>query len=466
MPPSIALSIWFILLLILLRFDPAKYHGTSRTLWVPVVWMSLVASRLPSQWLGGQTGTVAQALEEGNTLDRTIWLALIVLAIAILLARSFRWGDFVSHNLALITYLFFALLSVLWSDFAVVSFKRWFRDLGSYFVILIVLSDSRPYEAVRTVLRRLCYMLIPLSIVLIKYFDIGRAYDSWSGLASNVGVTTTKNMLGVLCVMSALFFVWDTVTRWPDRKERQAKQILFVNVAFIAMTLYLLRLAHSATSTVCLSIGCMVIAAAHSNWGQRHPTFLKIMIPTSFCLYLLLGFGLRLNAAFAEMLGRDPTLTDRTRIWSVLLNMHTDPLFGTGYESFWLGSRLDMVTLKAGEVIAEAHNGYLEVYLNLGLIGLILLVAILVASYWNIGTTQLASRYKVTSLCLGLWAVVLFYNVAEAGFKHGLMWLGLLLGAIVLPEREEDHIVSVASIDANEPADEVQVFAGSADWYG
>jgi hypothetical protein len=83
MPPSLALFIWFLLLVLLLRFDPAKVPGTSWTLWVPVIWISIVASRLPSQWLGGQFGTDAQVLEEGNALDRTIWLALLVLAVAI-----------------------------------------------------------------------------------------------------------------------------------------------------------------------------------------------------------------------------------------------------------------------------------------------------------------------------------------------------------------------------------------------
>src|SRR5439155_21080073 len=124
------------------------------------------------------------------------------------------------------------------------------------------------------------------------------------------------------------------------------------------------------------------------------------------------GFDYELNWGIADMLGRVSTLTDRSRIWSELHNMHTNPLFGTGYESFWLDSRLELVSLKAGIVINEAHNGYLEVYLNLGLIGLFLLVAFLIAAYWNISKKQLASRSNFTSLCLGLWAVALFYNVA------------------------------------------------------
>ena len=82
--------------------------------------------------------------------------------------------------------------------------------------------------------------------------------------------------------------------------------------------------------------------------------------------------------------GRDPTLTDRTAIWSIVLSMHTNPLVGTGYESFWLGPRLQKVWQLFGATINESHNGYLEVYLNLGLIGVLLLVGLLITSYRNI----------------------------------------------------------------------------------
>ena len=94
MPPSLALLLWLVLLLGLLCFDPAKVPSTSPALWVPVIWMFILGSRLPSQWLGGQVGQAAQALEEGNPLDRTISSALILLAIGILISRSFKWGDF------------------------------------------------------------------------------------------------------------------------------------------------------------------------------------------------------------------------------------------------------------------------------------------------------------------------------------------------------------------------------------
>jgi len=117
MPPFLALLLWLVLLLGLLRYDPAKDAGTSAALWVPLTWMFIVGSRLPAQWLGGQVGTAAGSLEEGNPLDRTVFFVLILLAIGILILRSFNWGDFVARNVALVAFVSFALVSVLWSDF-------------------------------------------------------------------------------------------------------------------------------------------------------------------------------------------------------------------------------------------------------------------------------------------------------------------------------------------------------------
>lgn len=444
MPPTLALILWLVLLLGLLYFDPAKDPGASFALWVPLIWMFIVGSRLPSQWLGLQVGSAAHAVEEGNPLDRAVFFLLILLAIAILASRSFHWGGFFARNILLLSFLSFALVSVLWSDFPFVSFKRWFRDLGNYLSVFVVLSDPHPLEAARTLLRRLCYLLIPLSVLLIKYYPyLARQYDEWSGMAMFVGAATSKNMLGVTCLISGIFFFWDTVTRWSDRKERRTKRIIRVNVAFIAMTLWLLNLSHSATSQVCLVIGCLVIAAAHSGMGRRHPTFLKVSIPVTFCLYLILAFGLDLNGKLAAQVGRDPTLTDRTIIWNTVLSLHTNPVIGTGYESFWVGPRLQKVW-KVLVGINEAHNGYLEVYLNLGCVGVALLIGFLLASYRTI-CKKLTSSDALASLTLAIWAVVLFYNVTEAAFKSGLLWLILLLGAIEIPEPAEDRIRGMAT---------------------
>jgi exopolysaccharide production protein ExoQ len=432
MPPTLALLLWFVLLLGLLYLDPAKKPGNSLALWVPLTWMFFVGTRLPSQWFGGQVGSLTEAYVEGNPLNRNIFLGLTVVALVILISRSFRWDSFFTQNLALMAFLFFALASVFWSDFPLITIKRWFRDLGGYMAILVVLSDPNPLEGVRTLLRRFSYLVIPLSVVLVKYYPgIGIQYDAWTGLQMYTGATMNKNSLGVACLVSGIFFFWDLVMRWPHRADRQTRRILLVDAAFIWMTLWLMNCAHSATSNVCLAIGSLVILLTASKMFRRHPTFFKLLIPTSFCLYLILAYWFNANAYLVGAVGRNPTLTDRTLIWRTLLNIGTNPVVGTGYRSFFLGERLQKFWL-THPGINEAHNGYLDIYLSLGMVGVVLLLVFLVAGYRTIWK-RLKSFPPLASLGLAIWTLMVFYNITEAAFDNGLLWLSLMLLGIAVP---------------------------------
>ncbi len=450
MPPALALAIWLMLLLGVLVFDPAKDKRTSAALWVPVIWMFFFGSRSPAVWLGVSSGiNTAQALEEGNPLDRTIYLLLTLAAIIILVSRSFQWRQFFAQNSALTLFLAFALLSVAWSDFPFATFKKWFRDTGIYMVVLVVLSDPRPLEAVRTVLRRMCYLLVPLSIVLVKYYpDLGKTFSDWGG-QEYTGVSTSKNMLGALCLVSGIFFFWDTITRWHQRREARVMRVILVNIAFIGMTLWLLNVSESTTSTVCLAIGCLVIAAAHCKFGRRHPGCLKALAPASFLVYLILTLGFGMSGQLSQAVGKSANMSDRTHIWEVLLSVPINPVLGTGYQSFWLGSRVQWVWARLdGDNVLEAHNGYLQIYLDLGLIGLFLVCTFLIATYRKI-CKQLGPLTPVGSLSLGFWTLLLFYNVTEACLEVNLLFITFLLAVIPVPERAEDRLATERSVDVD-----------------
>jgi hypothetical protein len=448
MHPTLALAIWFILLLALFVFDPAKSSRTS-ALWVPVIWMFFVASRSPAMWLGNSTSNAAQALEEGNPLDRTIFSLLILAAFTILVSRSFPWRKFIAQNAALACFLAFALMSVAWSDFPLPTFKKWFRDMGAYMVVLVVVSDPRPLEAVRTVLRRVCYLLVPLSIVFVKYYpELGKGFGDWGG-QEYTGVSTSKNMLGALCLVSGIFFFWDTITRWHERRDSRVRRIILVNIAFVSMTIWLLNLSQSSTSTICLGVGCLMIAAAHSNFGQRHPNWLRALPPMSFVLYLILAFGFDMSGQFAEAAGKNANMSDRTHIWEVLLSVPINPVLGTGYQSFWLGSRVQWVWARmAGDNVLSAHNGYLQIYLDLGLIGLLILCTFLIATYRKI-CKRLDPLTPFGSLGLGLWNLLLFYNVSEAAFEINFLLLTFLLAVIPMSECVEESLPSVHPVDVD-----------------
>jgi exopolysaccharide production protein ExoQ len=446
MPPSLVLSVWLVSLLALFWFDPGREPKASAALWVPLIWLFFIVSRSPSMWLGLYSHTtLGQSLEEGSPLDRTIYSLLTLLSFAILLSRSILWRKLVSQNSAFLLYLAFTLLSVVWSDFPFATFKKWFRDSGVYMALLVIVTDRHRLEAVRTVLRRLYFLTVPLSIVLINYYvNLGRIWNEW-GNAEIVGVGLSKNMLGLLCLASGIFFFWDTATRWNQRREKRTRRVIFVNIALISMVLYLLHLCGSKTSTVCLILGSLMIVAVHSNFGRRHISWIKAMAPVVFFLYLILNLGFGLGAEMSQAVGGTADMSDRTRIWKVLLSVPINPVLGCGYQSFWLGWRIDWVWARlTGDNVFEAHNGYLQTYLDLGVVGLTIVCAFLIATYRKI-CKQLDTLTPLASLSFGLWSFLLLYNVTEAAFGGGILWLMLLMGSMTVPRRVAHRLAASES---------------------
>jgi len=150
----------------------------------------------------------------------------------------------------------------------------------------------------------------------------------------------------------------------------------------------------------------------------------------------------------SNALGRGKGMSGRTEIWAAVISAAGNPIIGTGYESFWISPNAQKVwrsLLLAGwwDVgINEAHNGYLDIYLNLGCIGLFLIALILIGGYRR---TIRAFQYdpEVASLMLAYIATLTFYSMTEAGFRElGYSWFFLLLAVVsangVLTGRFED----------------------------
>lgn len=128
------------------------------------------------------------------------------------------------------------------------------------------------------------------------------------------------------------------------------------------------------------------------------------------------------GALTLSALGRDMTLSGRTHLWEYAIGKGIDrPWLGVGYKSFWTDSvTFDLRTLhdhwSTGEgtkaLTANAHNGFLEVWLDLGFVGLsLLLLLFAVAAFkanrqlqrtldpvyiWHIGAITYVASYYLT----------------------------------------------------------------------
>ena len=181
MSSTIALILCLVVVAVLLRLERTRNPSASVALWVPTCWMLISGSRPIGRWVGlDQT----QQPLDGSPLDRWVLAILILLALVIVYAKKkSEWSPILRDNVWLILLFSYMALSVVWAAYPSVSLKRWVKSAGPILVALVILTEPRPLDAFASILRRCAYILIPISLVLIKYFpDYGRAYNRWNGV--------------------------------------------------------------------------------------------------------------------------------------------------------------------------------------------------------------------------------------------------------------------------------------------
>jgi O-antigen ligase len=131
-----------------------------------------------------------------------------------------------------------------------------------------------------------------------------------------------------------------------------------------------------------------------------------------------------------EQMGKDLTLSGRTDLWEYLLNTPINPILGSGYQSFWLQSYAAELWAKYYFHPTQAHNGYIETYLQGGLLGLFLLLAMIAETGGKL-KRELVQGDPYGSLRFTFLVVAIFYNWTEALFnKLSPVWIILLLAVL------------------------------------
>jgi exopolysaccharide production protein ExoQ len=395
------------------------------------MWLFIAASRNVSDWLQ-MSGGGASDYTEGSPLDRAVLSTILALGVIVLVMRGRRIGVLLRSNTPILLYFFYCGISVLWSDFPDVAFKRWFRACGDIVMVLIVLSDPEWLAAFKRLLARLGFLLMPLSILFIRYYpQLGRRYTR-SGRPTWCGVATDKNALGMLCLIVGLAAIFRFVIVYRGEEGAHRTRALIAQGALIAMTMYLIREADSATAFACFGLaGSLMVLTCLFRWARK-PVVLHLMVVAALSVAfsaLFLGVG----SGLVEDLGRDSTLTGRTAIWQSALALVHNPLLGTGFESFWIGPRRDQVISDIAQGVNQAHNGYLEVFLNLGWVGVALLAGLIVTGYRRI-VPAVRRQTQAGSLRLAYFIVAVAYNFTEGGFKmmHPV-WIVFLFAIAVVP---------------------------------
>ena len=445
------------LAIVCLRQDAKLEPNVSFAIWLPVLWMLRVASRSFGEWFPGQ----------GNQwVEQIILSALTIAGLIVLAQRSAKVSALFRENRVLLLFLAYVTLSILWSGDISFAFKRWFRTVGDVTMALLVLTELDPFVAVLCVLRRAIVVLIPLSLVLCMYFpSLG-----WGDGDSWVGVGVDKNWFGLLCFVASAYLLWHWTMR--RRKSEWAKDIRVGGIPFeiplLVVSLYLLfggstgSLSRSSTAIVLLALAVGVFYLTEYV-RKRHLRLASLVIP--FVLLLLFvqvlprltGHRGLTDHIIEDVLHKDVNLTDRADFWPLLIKKGmAHPWFGSGLDSFFTPQMQETIQAELWMYETyfkptQAHNGYLEVFLTLGVTGLALLMLVIYSAFRS------ASRLNETSfeygqMRLALLACAVVSNWTEASFARPteFFWFLFLLVAI----NPVGHPMQVfASDDANHATD-------------
>lgn len=261
-----------------------------------------------------------------------------------------------------------AILSILWSGAPTISFRRAVALAGS-FVFGVYLATRYPRVMLLRFLLVISLIAIVLSFIVsaaLPAYSIDPLSGAWQGVFGQ------KNQLGQFMALSAALWLLYAVTCKRYR----------LLAGFGALSVVLMLLSRSATAVVIFA-GLIAVLAVVRLLRVRSPLALPILLLVT----LIVGYVAMRTASdpagVLAALGRDSSLTGRTQLWSLVWQMIRARFWlGYGYGGFWLGFEgpSGPVWLATGWEPPSAHNGFLDLMLDLGVVGLIVLVPALIAT--------------------------------------------------------------------------------------
>lgn len=348
--------------------------------------------------------STSKAVAEGNPFLQVVW-ACIYIIVAIRAAQQSRAiMEAVRSNKLLIALVFLALFSAAWSADPGLTLRRSIALLAT----TLFGVDFAVRYSIREQLRLLAIALgsvVLLSVIVQVFFPgqiptVDMLYpDAWVGLFGQ------KNEFGRIIVLATLVIL---------TAVRKSVGGLLIAVLALLSALGLIIAAESMTSFVAL-VGMILVMqfAPTLRWsaGIRRAIQVFCAVIAAPTLYLLIHY----RDAVTGLMGRNASLTGRVKIWGLsLASIALKPILGYGYSAFWPASPEAMrIDVAINWTVPHAHNAYIELALELGLVGLALygaayLVALKRAARYMRMERGNSAKWPLIYLCF-----ILLYSFTE-----------------------------------------------------
>lgn len=357
--------------------------------------------------VGAQWGALASG--SGDTLEHKVELACVFTVLVCLIASRWRGmlrslpqiGVFVGLTLL-------ALASTLWSQDPALSLRNAiYLAFNTLFALYLVKRfNSEQQMRLFLFLGTVAGILSILFAVLAPKYGIAHT----NGVLGWQGIFIQKNSLAevMMFLLTPAFFA-----------KRVGEFSKYSRAAYVVMVLFLVGMSGSRTAWIATAVLLAYVVCA--KWVVKFQRKDGILLSIAF---LIVGavVVVILTAYFSEILalmGKDENLSGRTDIWkAVLLSIAKRPALGYGYAAFWEGFRGESahVILAAHWFVSYAHNGFLEVALELGLVGLGLIVWTLIRAFRDAFRLLRPHCPNDVLWYISIILLMLLYNIDEARF--------------------------------------------------
>lgn len=363
-------------------------------------------------------------ISTSNIVNQIVFSGAFLVSVLCLWKERGGVLEIVKKEKYLTLFLLWSMVSIMWSEHSLVSFKRIFQVFTTASVILAFLLNSDSADEALGYLKGLLYVYIPLSVLAVLF--IGGASDPYTGTWR--GLTRQKNLLGqasLVSVLSLFFAMRLGKVKWKT-----------MCVLVIGMSVVLLVGARSMTS---LLVFVSLICIGFWLWvDERFKTLGIGNIYSMFVMVCLMGMVVATYhwapesmGGFLGALGKDVTFTGRTELWrDVFDEFRKHAVMGTGFGAFWVVGDIRMMYLHETYVWLpnSAHMGYLDIMNETGVIGLGVFMLAVVFYFGNLarfGNGGVWKWFVIIALIINFQESTLFKNNALTGVMFILGYLAL-----------------------------------------
>jgi O-antigen ligase len=314
------------------------------------------------------------------------------------------------------------MLSFLWSDFSSWSLSKGITTLQTTYFGLYIASRF----SLKQQLQMLGWALgiIAVFSLLFTLAFHGAAVEAGANAGAWRGPFVQKNVLARIVVLGAIVFL---LLALDSRRHR------YWLWGGFGLCVFLILLSGSKTALLLFLLIVLLLPLYKAlRWRDTK------VIPLIITLILVAGsLAVLVTGNWENILlgmGRDPTLSGRTDLWELAIEKISErPWLGYGYQGFWqTGGEAEIIWKAEGYKPPHAHNGFVNITLDLGLIGLFLFLLTIAVTYFRAIAWLRSGRSTVELWPIFYVTFFFMYNHSENTIVEHNSFFWALLVAVAL----------------------------------